>query len=73
MEYRVIELLQEIKSLIVGKPKKEKWMGIQEASRYCDISIQTLRRNIKSGSLKASSTTGKLLFKESELEKWLNG
>ena len=47
MEYRVIELLQEIKSLIIGQPKKEKWLDINKASRYCDVSAQTLRRNIK--------------------------
>ena len=72
MEYRVIELLQEIKSLIMGKPKQEKWIGINEASKYAGCSSQTLRRTIKSQKLKASSTTGKLLFKKSELESWLN-
>ena len=72
MEYRVIELLQEIKSLIMGKPKQERWIGINEASKYAGCSSQTLRRNIKSNRLKASTTTGKLLFKKSELESWLN-
>ena len=72
MNYRVIELLQEIKSLIMGKPKQEKWIGINEASKYSGCSSQTLRRNIKSNRLKASTTTVKLLFKKSDLESWLN-
>ena len=49
--------LQEIKSLIMGKPKQERWIGINEASKYAGCSSQTLRRNIKSQKLKASSTT----------------
>ena len=73
MEYRVIELLQEIKSLIMGKPKQERWIGINEASKYAGCSSQTLRRNIKSGSLKASTRTGKILLKPSQVESWLNG
>ena len=79
MEYRVIELLQEIKSLLTGKPKKEKWMDIKDASRYCGIGVQTLRRNIinkkdpsKGGQLKASTTTGKLLFRQADLCAWLD-
>jgi hypothetical protein len=73
MEYRVIELLQELKSIMLGQPKQEKWMDINKASKYCDVSCATLRRNVKSEKLSASSTTGKMLFKESELEEWLNG
>ena len=72
-EYRIVELLQEIKGLIIGKPKSDKWLDINKASEYVSVSPSTLRRNVKEGKLLASNRLGKLLFKESELEQWLNG
>ena len=72
MEYRIIELLKEIKTLITGN-KQDKWMDINEASKYVACHPSTLRRNIASGQLKASKKLGKTLFKQSELEAWLNG
>ena len=72
-EYRVIELLQELKSIMLGKKKDDSWMDINKASKYCDVSCATLRRNVESNRLKASKQTGKMLFKKSELEEWLNG
>ena len=73
MEYRVIELLQELKSIMMGQPKQDKWMGISEASKYCSCSIQTLRRAVKLNKLDASKTSGngKYLFKKSSLESWI--
>ena len=72
MEYRIVELLKEIKSLITGN-KQNKWMDINEASKYCSVHPSTLRRNIASGQLKASKKLAKTLLKQSELEAWLNG
>ena len=71
--YRLIELLQEIKSLITNKPKPDKWLDIAAAAKYCSVSRSTLRRHISQGTLSASNETGKTLFKLSSLEKWLNG
>ena len=73
MEYRVVELLKEIKSLITSKPKPEKWVDLKQAADYSNCSKTTLRRNIKNGSLSASNTTGKSILKRSALENWLNG
>jgi len=50
MEVRIIELLKEIKSLLVGD-KSDKWMDINEASNYCSVHPSTLRRNIANGQL----------------------
>ena len=72
MEYRIIELLKEIKGMLTNNPNKD-WMDINQASKYTNISPSTLRRNVRSGSLKASRRTGKLLFKQFELERWLTG
>ena len=73
MEYRVIELLQELKSIMLGSKKDDSWMDINKASKYCDVSCATLRRNVKANKLIASQETGKMLFKKSHLEEWLNG
>jgi len=73
MDYRVMELLQEIKTMIMGNQIQDKWMDINKASNYCDVSCATLRRNVKANKLIASQETGKMLFKKSHLEEWLNG
>ena len=71
MELRLLELLQEIKSLITNKPKSDNWLDITAAAKYCSVSRSTLRRHISQGSLSASNKTGKTLFKLSSLEAWL--
>ena len=72
METRIITLLKDIKQLIIKKTTEDKWLNIDQASKYCAISASTLRRNVKSGDLKASNKVGKTLFKQSELENWLS-
>ena len=72
MNSRILELLREIKDLIQGKEKSNRWMDIKETSKYAGVSKSTLRRNVRAGALKASSKTGKLLFKVSNIEKWLS-
>ena len=72
MEIRTIELLNEIKSLILGKVN-ERWLTIKEVCQYSSVSESTVRRAIRKGNLKASNSTGKLLFKVSSVDRWLNG
>ena len=72
-QYRLIELLSEIKNLITKKPKQDKWLDMVAASDYCSVSRSTLRRHISQGTLLASNETGKTLVKMSNLEKWLGG
>mgnify|MGYP001214981926 CR=1 FL=1 len=72
MEIRTIELLNEIKSLILGKVN-ERWLTIKEVCQYSSVSESTVRRAIRKGTLKASNSTGKLLFKVSSVDRWLNG
>ena len=69
---RVIQKLNEILSLMKGNDPS-RWMDITETSQYTGVSKSTLRRNVQTGSLKASSKTGKMLFKISNVERWLNG
>lgn len=72
MEIRLIELLNEIKTLILGKVN-ERWLTLKEVSDYASVSENTIRRAIVKGNLKSSKVTGRLLFKVSSVDRWLNG
>ena len=69
---KLYKKLDEIKNLIVNHTSTDTWLDINQAKQYCSCSISTIRRNIDRGSLKASSKLGKLLFKKSDLDNWLN-
>ena len=68
----IIERLDRIEDTLSNQ-LQDKWLNIKEASEYCGVSTATLRRNVKSNKIKASKSTGKMLFKASELEQWLKG
>ena len=70
MEIRIVEMLNEIKTLILGKVN-ERWLTIREVAEYTSVSESTIRRAIKKGVLKASDKTGRLLFKVSDVDRWL--
>ena len=72
MEIRILEILNEIKSLIQGRGANQ-WLNIGEVSSRTSCSKSTLRRAVQSGALRCSKKTGKLLFKASDIERWLNG
>ena len=65
-------MLEELKSLVIVK-YHNRWMNIKEACDYASVSESTVRRAVKRGTLKASHSTGKLLFKVSSVDRWLNG
>ncbi len=69
MEYRIVELLKEIKSLITGN-KEDKWMDINEASKYCSCHPSTLRRNVASGQLSCSNKPVEKEMKMPMLVRW---
>ena len=70
MEIRIVEMLNEIKTLILGKVN-ERWLMLKEVAEYTSVSESTIRRAIKKGVLKASDKTGRLLFKVSDVDRWL--
>ena len=70
MEYLLLEKLDEIKSILTGRTN-DKWLKIDEVCRYSSISDSTIRRAVRRGTLKASTSTGRLLFKKSNVDKWL--
>ena len=70
--YRTNELLTELLAT-VKEDKTDQWFTINEVSHYTKLSEPTIRRYIKAGKLKASKETGRLLFKKSNIDRWLNG
>ena len=72
MEYLILEKLDEIKSILTGK-MDDKWLTIKDVTQYSNLSESTIRRASKRGVLNASQSTGRLLFKKSNVDRWLNG
>jgi len=72
MEIRILEILNEIRSLIKTSGTT-KWLDIREVSNQTNLSKSTIRRAVQTGELKCSKRTGKLLFKVEDIERWLNG
>ena len=70
--YRMNEILDEILDTI-KKDKPNEWLTIRQVVNYTKLSEPTIRRYIRSGSIKVSKETGRLLFKKSYVDKWLNG
>jgi len=71
-EIRTIEILSEIKDKLNDK-LTHSWVNIKQVCNYTSLSESTIRRAIQKGALKVSTTTGKLLFKISDVDRWLNG
>ena len=71
MDLKIIEILNEIKSLIENK-SANRWIDIKEAADFTSVSASTIRRAVHKGVLKVSTSTGKLLFKVSDVDRWLN-
>ena len=71
-EYALIEKLDEIKHIVKSKVS-DRWLNIGEVCEYSGLSYSTIQRFRKKGVLKASQSTGKLLFKISDVDRWLNG
>ena len=65
--------LSNIERLIERIVIPDKWLTIKEAAEYGGTSVSSLRRKISKGTLKCSKQTGKLLFKRSAIDRWLNG
>ena len=69
-EYALIEKLDEIRDIVKSKVS-DRWINIGEVCEYSGLSNSTIRRAINKGVLKASHSTGKLLFKMSDVDRWL--
>lgn len=70
--YAIMEKLDEIRNLMKSKVS-DRWLNMSEICEYTGLSQSTIRRNVRKGILKTSNTTGKLLFRISSIDRWLNG
>lgn len=66
------EQLDRIEQKIDNK-KSKKYLCIADVSALTSLSQSTIRRAIKSGSLKCKKKLGKILFLESDVDTWLGG
>ena len=51
----------------------DKYLDINQVSTLTSLSLSTIRRRVSLGELKYTKRLGKLLFKQSVVEDWLNG
>ena len=70
MNHTLMEWLDRIEKKIDGNPSN-RYLDIIEASSFTSLSVSTLRRYISKGELKCSRKLGKILFKESDIDRWL--
>ena len=68
----IIERLDRIERKIDGKHPVQ-FLDIKRVSDLTSLSLSTIRRAVSLGSLKCSRKLGKLLFKQSNVLKWLDG
>ena len=50
-----------------------RYLDISQVCKITSISDSTIRRAIRKGVLKCSKKTGKLLFMESDVRRWISG
>ena len=68
----IIEKLDRIENKLDGE-HTNKFLSINQVSKFTSLSSSTIRRAIARGQLKCSNKLGKLLFQESDVRKWLDG
>ena len=71
MEVRIVELLKEIKDIVLGKQPKDGWMDIKQVADYSSMSRSSIFRSCKEGRLKYSDSHGKFLFRKEDVRRWV--
>ena len=66
------EQLTRIEQKIEGQ-FTDKYIDINQVSTLTTLSLSTIRRRVATGELKCTRRLGKLLFKKSAVEEWLDG
>ena len=69
--YRIVELLKEIKAIVLGKQPQDGYMDIGQVAEYSSMSRSSIRRSCQEGRLRYSDTQGKFLFLKSDVEQWI--
>ena len=55
----------------LDSPIRDKWLTTFEVAQYTDLSISTIHRAINRGDLKVHQGTGKNMFLESDVNRWI--
>ena len=63
-------ILKEIKN--INSISNDKWLTIKQAILYTGLSDSTIRRAVRKGILKQGNRGGKLVFKRSNIDRWLH-
>ena len=66
-EKKIIDELVEL----VNKSQTNNMLTIRDVSKLTTLSTSTIRRAVKKGLLKKCKRPGKLLFRTSDIDKWL--
>ena len=69
--YRIVELLKEIKAIVLGKQPQDGWMDIGQVAEYSSMSRSSIRRSCQEGRLKYSDSHGKFLFRKEDVRRWV--
>ena len=69
--FSIIEKLDRIEKKLDGK-FCDKFLSINQVSKLVELSNSTIRRSISNGTLKCSKKSGKLLFLESDIRRWID-
>ena len=70
--YRIVEMLKELKDIVLGKQPEDGWMDIKQVAEYSSMSRSSIRRSCQDGRLQYSDQHGKFLFKKSDVERWIH-
>ena len=65
---RILKEIENIKSI-----SHDKWLTIKQTVGYTGLSDSTIRRAVRKGILKPGNRGGKLVFKRSNIDRWLQG
>ena len=75
IEVRLTDLFNEVKLIkaAVRCKTKDQWLDKRGVCKYTSLSESTIRRAITKGTLKHSKATGKLMFKVSWVDRFMEG
>jgi len=71
MNQLIIEKLNQIEQGM-HNAFQNRYLNIKQTAEFTSLSLSTIRRAVYRGELKCSRRLGKLLFKVSDIENWLN-
>lgn len=63
--------LANLERLVRRIVELDQWMDMEEAAKYANVSVSTIRRGYQRGALKYGKIKRKYLFKRSAIDRWL--